>query len=188
MKANELIEKNIYNVICGETGFNENAFVGIGRLKKYNTLTNKLEWEDFVAFKHGKIIEYKGFWTTLIKENKDYEGLKRCNDYDYRSYIEFIKNLYKKCCDEKTQIKEQIDNVNHPKHYTWLKEKCGIEVLDITRHLDNDLGNAVKYILRCGRKEDSNLSIANKTIEDLEKAIFYLKDKIKMIKECNNLQ
>ena len=42
------------------------------------------------------------------------------------------------------------DMVNHPSHYTWLKEKCGIEVIDITRHLDFDIGNDVKYLLMAG--------------------------------------
>lgn len=74
-----------------------------------------------------------------------------------------------------------VDNVNHPSHYTWLKDKCGIEVIDITRHLDFDLGNALKYILRAGHKSESGMSSLDKTIEDLEKAIFYLKDKIKLL-------
>lgn len=65
------------------------------------------------------------------------------------------------------------DAVNHPNHYTWLKDKCGIEVIDITRHLDFDLGNALKYILRAGKKEDA--------IQDLKKAIWYIQDKIKML-------
>lgn len=73
---------------------------------------------------------------------------------------------------------ETKDNVNHPSHYTWLKEKCGIEVIDITRHMDFDLGNAVKYILRSGHKEDASLTNVEKTIEDLRKAAWYLKDKI----------
>lgn len=73
---------------------------------------------------------------------------------------------------------ETKDNVNHPSHYTWLKEKCGIEVIDITRHMDFDLGNAVKYILRSGHKEDASLTNIEKTIEDLRKAAWYLKDKI----------
>lgn len=77
----------------------------------------------------------------------------------------------------KELIKE--DNVNHPSHYTWLKKLCGIEVLDITRHLDFNTGNAVKYLLRAGRKDPK------KTIEDLEKAIFYIKDKINMLKNEN---
>lgn len=25
-------------------------------------------------------------------------------------------------------MEQKIDNVNHPPHYTWLKDKCGIEV------------------------------------------------------------
>jgi len=78
-------------------------------------------------------------------------------------------------------MKQQIDNVNHPPHYTWLKEKCGIEAIDITRHLDFDLGNAVKYILRAGHKSDAALDGKAKTIEDLKKAIWYINDKIKML-------
>lgn len=65
------------------------------------------------------------------------------------------------------------DNVNHPEHYTWLKEKAGVEVIEITRHLDFDRGNAIKYILRCGIKEEGDI---DKAIEDIEKAIWYLND------------
>ena len=83
--------------------------------------------------------------------------------------------------DGKDIIFVNVENVNHPSHYTWLKDACGIEVIDITRHLDFDLGNAIKYILRCGHKKDSSLSDKDKTIEDLNKAIWYIKDKIKMI-------
>lgn len=73
------------------------------------------------------------------------------------------------------------DKVNHPSHYTWLKQLCGIEVIDITRHMDFDLGNAIKYILRCGHKEELGYSNKEKTIEDLRKAIFYINDKIRML-------
>lgn len=75
------------------------------------------------------------------------------------------------------------DRVNHPSHYTWLKEKCGVEVIDITRHMDFDLGNVVKYVLRCGHKSEQGMSDLEKEIEDLEKAEVYLKDKIKMLKD-----
>ena len=33
-----------------------------------------------------------------------------------------------------TEEKEEM--VNHPNHYAWLKELCGIEPIDICRHLD----------------------------------------------------
>lgn len=74
-----------------------------------------------------------------------------------------------------------IDNVNHPLHYTWLKDLCGIEVIDITRHMDFDLGNATKYIFRSGHKFEQGLSNKKKAIEDLRKAIWYINDKIKML-------
>ena len=85
--------------------------------------------------------------------------------------------------DEETVEPQEIDKVNHPSHYTWLKDLCGIEVIDITRHMDFDLGNAIKYILRCGHKSEQGYSDKEKTVEDLKKAIFYINDKIKMINE-----
>ena len=70
------------------------------------------------------------------------------------------------------------DRVNHPSHYTWLKELCGIEVIDITRHMDFDLGNVVKYVLRSGHKEEADMTPIEKQVEDLKKAEWYLNDKI----------
>lgn len=74
------------------------------------------------------------------------------------------------------------ERVNHPSHYTWLKELCGIEVIDITRHLDFDKGNAVKYLLRSGYKQESGLSSIEKEIEDLKKAKWYIEDKINILR------
>lgn len=73
------------------------------------------------------------------------------------------------------------ERVSHPSHYTWLKELCGIEVIDITRHMDFDLGNSIKYILRCGHKSEEGISDKEKAIEDLKKAVWYINDKIKML-------
>lgn len=72
------------------------------------------------------------------------------------------------------------DPVNHPYHYTWLKELCGIEPIEIARYLDFNKGNAIKYILRAGRKVADN-SHTKGAIQDLKKAIFYLNDEIEMI-------
>ena len=76
---------------------------------------------------------------------------------------------------------QKEDKVNHPPHYLWLKDKVGIEVIDITRHMDFDLGNAIKYILRAGHKTEEGCDNKSKTIEDLKKAIWYINDKIKTI-------
>lgn len=82
--------------------------------------------------------------------------------------------------------KLKTDKVNHPSHYLWLKDKCGIEVIDITRHMDFDLGNAVKYLLRSGHKSEEGYSDKDKTIEDLKKAVWYINDKIKTLENENN--
>lgn len=73
-----------------------------------------------------------------------------------------------------------LNKVEHPSHYTWLKDKCGIEVIDITRHMDFNLGNCIKYILRSGHKSEIGYTDNEKAIEDLKKAVWYLKDEIAM--------
>ena len=77
--------------------------------------------------------------------------------------------------------KAHDDKVNHPSHYTWLKDLCGIEVIDITRHMDFNLGNSIKYILRSGHKKEEGYTDKQKTIEDLKKAVWYLNDEIKLL-------
>lgn len=85
-----------------------------------------------------------------------------------------MHTFYMLACMEKDFDK----NVNHPDHYTWLKEVAGIEVIDITRHMDFDLGSALKYILRAGRKHEVGMDDNDKRIEDLKKARWYLDDEI----------
>lgn len=77
------------------------------------------------------------------------------------------------------------DRVEHPSHYTWLKKLCGIEAIDITRNMNFNLGCALKYILRAGHKEEEGMSIKEKQIEDLEKAVWYLTDEINRIKNTD---
>ena len=72
------------------------------------------------------------------------------------------------------KVSEKVcDNVNHPSHYT----SGQIEVIDFIedQHLGFHLGNAVKYISRAGRKD------ADKTVEDLRKAAWYLNRQIERL-------
>jgi hypothetical protein len=64
-----------------------------------------------------------------------------------------------------------MDSVEHPQHY---HSKSGIEVIDVIEafELNFRLGNAVKYILRSGKKKTSPGP------EDLKKAIWYLNREI----------
>lgn len=68
------------------------------------------------------------------------------------------------------------DPVNQPKHY--LSHPSKIECIEITKHMNFCLGNAIKYIWRAGLKNDE--------IEDLEKAIVYLEFEIEKIKQTSS--
>lgn len=66
------------------------------------------------------------------------------------------------------------DPVNHPSHYT--SDPSGIECIQITRHRNFNIGNAIKYLWRAGLKD------GNSDIQDLQKAVWYIQDEIKRIK------
>ncbi len=69
------------------------------------------------------------------------------------------------------------DPVNHPAHYAS-EAKCSgcgepIECIDVVRHKPFNIGNAIKYIWRAGKKEDE--------IQDLKTAVWYLQDQIALL-------
>lgn len=68
------------------------------------------------------------------------------------------------------------DAVNHPSHYSSGK----IEVIEAIEDwkLGFNLGNAVKYVARAGKKDPA------KTKEDLEKAIWYIRRQIELMKDA----
>ena len=57
------------------------------------------------------------------------------------------------------------DNVNHPKHY--VEASVRVEPIDLLRYAPFDLGCAMKYLIRFDKK--------GRPVEDLQKAIWYLK-------------
>ena len=121
-----------------------------------------------------------GIVRRVVYVDKNYVTLKG-GDYDYSRFgnIENFKKYWRPY--EAPNDKAHDDKVNHPSHYTWLKDLCGIEVIDITRHMDFNLGNSIKYILRSGHKKEEGYTDKQKTIEDLKKAVWYLNDEIKML-------
>jgi hypothetical protein len=70
------------------------------------------------------------------------------------------------------------DLINNPPHYNRASSKCSqcstrIECIDVTRHLNFNLGNAIKYIWRADYKDNK--------VKDLQKAVWYLQDEIKRV-------
>ena len=74
---------------------------------------------------------------------------------------------------------ETHNSVNHPTHYC--SHPSGIECIDIARYYCFSIGNAIKYLWRAGLKKDASLTNNSKEIEDLNKAIWYIKDRIKQL-------
>lgn len=159
----------------------------------------------FIGLAVGSCLQYKGDTTVLYKPGKLYKivtyygpddnpiGITIESEKDPVHFImdEVAANFNVFPPSSETDIKdlkvglepepsisiaEKEDRISHPSHYTWLKDKCGIEVIDITRHLDFDRGNALKYILRATHKSEQGMSDKEKAIEDINKAIFYLND------------
>lgn len=73
---------------------------------------------------------------------------------------------------------EPVDLVNHPPHYKSGDAKCSncgtpIECIDIVRHMVFNVGNAIKYMWRLGKKDDA--------VQELKKARWYINDEIKRL-------
>ena len=56
------------------------------------------------------------------------------------------------------------DAIHHPKHYT--SDDCGVEAIEITSLLPACISNAVKYVWRCGKKDED--------LQELKKALWYI--------------
>ena len=71
-----------------------------------------------------------------------------------------------------------MDNIN-PEHY----RTGGIETIDYieAKELNYNLGNAVKYISRAGKKDGSDY------VTDLEKAIWYLRREVGIVEGPSKL-
>lgn len=110
----------------------------------------------------------------LLKSGFSNNPVTQCNVPDCMDYNGwFLKEIH-----QHTIVKEtKNDPVNHPKHYT--SHLSGVECIQITRYMNFNLGNVVKYLWRNGLKDKEP------SIQDLEKAAWYLNDEIKERKKNN---
>lgn len=94
--------------------------------------------------------------------------------------MKVLKEVWKKEKEEEAAMKKtaekdtnKFDPVHHPSHYTDGRKYEPKDVIHDWK-LSWNLGNAVKYIARAGRKGDA--------VEDLQKAIEYIKYEIEGLK------
>jgi hypothetical protein len=65
------------------------------------------------------------------------------------------------------------DYINHPRHYTG--HPSGVECIQVTEHMNFNLGNVVKYLWRHGEK--------GRPVDDLKKAAWYLTREIERLEK-----
>jgi hypothetical protein len=77
------------------------------------------------------------------------------------------------------------DPINHPAHYT--RHPSGVECITITEHYNFNIGNAIKYLWRAGRKWNSNVTtmaeVKEAELEDLKKARWYVNREIQRLEK-----
>lgn len=83
-----------------------------------------------------------------------------------------------KCTAAKPAVAKRVvpasDAVNHPAHYT--SHPSGIECIVVAEHMTFNVGNATKYLWRCGHK--------GSLIEDLKKARWYIEREIMRLEKA----
>ena len=100
---------------------------------------------------------------SVFQTVKDIEPIKKQRFATAESF------LPQKLLAELDVAEKKLDLVNKPPHYTT----GGVDTLDFieAKDLNYRLGNVVKYVVRCGKKNTD-------PVQDLEKAMFYLKREI----------
>lgn len=97
-----------------------------------------------------------------------------CSFFSKTGRIVFTGERCLKPYNEESNNEDQ-DVVNHPKHYT--SDPSGVECIQVTRHRNFNIGNALKYLWRAGLKD------SNPQTQDLRKAIWYIEDEIKRLEQ-----
>lgn len=143
---------------------------------KYYKCT-KLPFAEDNPFTCGDIYLSKG--DGYITTDHDNQG------YNVNDFSEIFKDTFEEVTPdvvdtyrERGKVHEGL--VDHPLHYN--QHPSGIECIEIARHYCFSIGNAIKYLWRAGLKQEVGKSDVAKEIEDLEKAKWYIDDRIKQLK------
>jgi hypothetical protein len=83
--------------------------------------------------------------------------------------------------EKKMHVARAIPRVIENQDYYTLPN--GITCIQVIRYFPNNIGNAIKYLWRHGKKHESDINDIDKAIEDLNKSMVYIKDQIELLKE-----
>ena len=89
----------------------------------------------------------------------------RCAEPTYQQIKNYVREygqiVWKRNVSD---VHNPADAIHHPKHYT--SDDCGVEAIEVTSLLPACISNAVKYVWRCGKKDED--------LQELKKALWYI--------------
>lgn len=98
-----------------------------------------------------------------VWDDDEYEEFPHWYDFEDKSgVLKYVKTYGKLVW--KRDVNNTIDNVHHPEHYT--SDDCGVEAIEVTSLLPACISNVVKYVWRCGKKDED--------LQELKKALWYI--------------
>ena len=132
--------------------------------------------DDIHYFIQGNVYLSKQDYTLVCDTGEDYSFGKEGKYFEehFEEATPDVVDTYRRL----NKVQEGL--VDHPMHYN--QHPSGIECIEIARHYCFSIGNAIKYLWRAGLKQEVGKSDVTKEIEDLEKAKWYIDDRIKQLK------
>lgn len=94
------------------------------------------------------------YWSSDVKSNEP----------TYQQIKNYVTTHGKLVWKRNVDVNNAEDAIHHPKHYT--SDDCGVEAIEVTSLLPACISNAVKYVWRCGKKDED--------LQELKKALWYI--------------
>ena len=119
--------------------------------------------------------DVRAHWPIEIKFGTTGLGLATEDELEFEHIYDALSSLAVEVDSRPAEVQGESaseDVVNHPSHYT--SHPSGIECIQVTEHMNFNLGNATKYVWRAGLKSDD-------PIQDLKKARWYIEREIQRL-------
>ena len=153
------INKNTFEVVECPTGYQRTSWIKIPE-----------EAEECYYFDGSdpECVEDLCFYTEDFEATWDgnyWSDNTKCTSPTYQQIKNYVKTYGKLVWKRGViDVNNLSDTVNHPKHYT--SDDCGVEAIEVTSLLPACISNDVKYVWRCGKKDED--------LQELKKALWYI--------------
>ena len=132
----------------------------------------------------GGTYKYVGPSNYGFETNKEYLVLDIVGKYIQLKDAKFDREFFNE--NFKRIVMKEVNSARCIKDQDYYTLPNGVTCIQVIRYFPTDIGNAIKYLWRHGRKEEEGIDTIDKAIEDLRKSIIYIEDQIKLLEESKN--